>query len=90
VDLTLLSINEQKLPIYLQMRRMPLCENNPWPGEPVIVAIPEGTARSHIMLPALLPTNIRERFSTVIAMSRPLATQAPAFSMPDRNVCSAS
>jgi S1-C subfamily serine protease len=66
VDLTLLSIDEQKLPIYLQMRRMPLCENNPWPGEPVIVAIPEGTARSHIMLPALLPADVRERFSTVI------------------------
>jgi hypothetical protein len=67
LDLTLLSIDEQKLPIYLQMRRMPLCENNLWPGEPVIVAIPEGTARSHIMLPALLPPNIRERFSKVIS-----------------------
>ena len=67
VDLTLLSIDEHKLPIYLQMRRMPLCENNPWPGEPIIVAIPEGTARSHIMLPALLAPNIRERFSTVIS-----------------------
>jgi Trypsin-like peptidase domain len=66
VDLTLLSVDQQKLPIYLQMRRMPLCENAPWPGEPVIVAIPEGTARSHIMLPALLPANLRERFSTVI------------------------
>jgi hypothetical protein len=48
------------------MRRMPLCENKPWPGEPVIVAIPKGTARSHIMLPTLLPANVRERFSTVI------------------------
>jgi hypothetical protein len=66
VDLTLLSIDEQKLPIYLQMRRMPLCENDPWPGEPVIVAIPEGTARSHIMLPALLPVQLQKRFSTVI------------------------
>jgi hypothetical protein len=36
VDLTLLSIDEQKLPIYLRMRRMPLCEKKPWPGEPVI------------------------------------------------------
>jgi hypothetical protein len=67
VDLTLLSIDEQKLPIYLQMRRMPLCENHPWPGEPVIVAIPEETARSHIMSPALLPFDIRRRFSTVIS-----------------------
>jgi len=49
LDLTLLSINEQKLPIYLQMRRMPQCENNPWPGEPIIVAIPEGTARSRTL-----------------------------------------
>jgi hypothetical protein len=39
VDLTLLSIDEQKLPIYLRMRRMRLCESNPWPGEPIIVAI---------------------------------------------------
>jgi hypothetical protein len=65
-DLTLLSIDEQKLPIYLQMRRMPLCENQPWPGEPVIVAIPESTARSYVMLPALLPANVQKKFSTVI------------------------
>jgi hypothetical protein len=62
VDLTLLSIDEQKLPIYLQMRRMPLCDNKPWPGEPVIVAIPEGTARSHIMLPSLLPASTKRDF----------------------------
>jgi Trypsin-like peptidase domain len=66
MDLTLLSIDEQKLPINLQMRRMPLCEKTPWPGEPVIVAIPEETARSHIMSPLLLPFDVRRRFSTVI------------------------
>jgi hypothetical protein len=62
VDLTLLSIDEQKLPIYLQMRRMSLCDNKPWPGESVIVAIPEGTARSHIMLPSLLPVSTKRDF----------------------------
>jgi Trypsin-like peptidase domain len=67
VDLTLLSVDEQKLPVYLRMRRMPLCDNKPWPGEPVIVAIPEGTARSHIMLPSLLPAKYQKRFSTVIS-----------------------
>jgi S1-C subfamily serine protease len=66
MDLTLLSIDEQKLPIYLRMRRMPL-EKAPWVGEPVIVAIPEGTARSHIMSPWLLPPAYRTRFSTVIS-----------------------
>ena len=49
VDLMLLSVDEHNLPIYLQMRRMPLCDNKPWPGEPVIVAIPEETARSHVV-----------------------------------------
>ena len=63
VDLTLLSIDEQKLPIYLQMRRMPLCEKNPWPGEPVIVAIPEGTASSHVISPLALPFKIPRKFS---------------------------
>jgi hypothetical protein len=67
VDLTLLSVDEQKLPIYLRMRRMPLCEKPPGAGEPVIVAVPEGTARSHVMSPQLLPLDARRRFSTVIS-----------------------
>src|SRR3984893_1388895 len=67
VDLALLSVDEEKLPISLQMRRMPVCENAPWVGEPVIVAVPEGTARSHIMSPWLLPPAYRTRFSTVIS-----------------------
>jgi S1-C subfamily serine protease len=67
VDLTLLSIDEEKLPIYLQMRRMPLCEKLSRVGEPVIVAIPESTARSRIMSPQLLSPNIRKKFPTVIS-----------------------
>jgi Trypsin-like peptidase domain len=67
MDLALLSIDEQKLPIYLRMRRMPLCEKGPWVGEPVIVSIPEGAARSHVMSPWLLPPAYRKRFSTVIS-----------------------
>jgi hypothetical protein len=67
VDLTLLSIDEQKLPIYLQMRRMPLCEKNPRPGQPVIVAVPEETARSHIISPLSLPFRIPRKFTTLIS-----------------------
>jgi len=66
-DLTLLSVDEQKLPVSLRMRRMPLCETPPWTGEPVIVAVLEGTARSRIMSPQLLPRDVRGRFSTVIS-----------------------
>jgi hypothetical protein len=67
VDLTLLSIDEQKLPVSLRIRRMPLCETPPRIGDPVIVAIPERTARSRIMSPQLLPPNVRTQFSTVIS-----------------------
>jgi hypothetical protein len=67
VDLTLLSVDEQKLPISLRMRRLGLCEKAPWAGEPVILAIPEGTARSTIMSPLLIPQAYRTRFSTVIS-----------------------
>ena len=66
VDLTLLSIDEKKLPIYLQMRRMPLCEKPPWPGEPVIVAIPESTVRSRVVSAQLLPLDVRTKFPTLI------------------------
>jgi hypothetical protein len=67
VDLTLLSVDQEKLPVSLQMRRMPLCDKPLWVGEPVIVAVPEGTARSHIMSPQLLPANLRAKFGTVIS-----------------------
>jgi len=66
-DLALLSVDKEKLPINLQMRRMPLCEMPPWPGEPVVVAIPESTARSRIMSPQLLPPHLRTNFGTVIS-----------------------
>jgi len=50
VDLTLFSVEEHNLPIYLQMRRMPLCDSKPWPGEP-LRRDSEETARSHVILP---------------------------------------
>jgi hypothetical protein len=65
-DLTLLSVDAQLLPIKLRLRRMPLCQVSPWPGEPVVVAIPEGTARSQILTPYALPRDVRSRFPTVI------------------------
>jgi len=67
VDLTLLAVDEEKLPISLRLRRMPLCQNSPRVGEPVIVAIPEGTARSRIMSPMLLPAHLRFKYPTVIS-----------------------
>lgn len=65
-DLTLLSIEENLLPMRLRLRRNALCEEPPWPGEQVVTVVPEGVARSHILSPKLLPVAVR-RFSTVIA-----------------------
>jgi hypothetical protein len=66
VDLTLLSVDQRKLPVSLRIRRMALCEAPPRVGEPVIVAVPETTALSRIMSPLLLPRPYQTRFSTVI------------------------
>ena len=67
VDLTLLSVDEQKLPLNLRQLRMPLCQHAPWAGDPVIVAIPEGTARSRIMSPRLLPPALQAKLATLIS-----------------------
>lgn len=66
VDLTLMSVDATKLPVRLRMSRMPLCENAPSAGEAVVVAIPEGTARSHVLPPSAIPPGLRGRFDTVI------------------------
>jgi len=67
VDLSLLALEQEKLPISLQLRRMPLCQTPPWTGEPVIVAVPDSVASSTIMSPQLLPANLRTKFPTVIS-----------------------
>jgi S1-C subfamily serine protease len=67
VDLTLLSIDTTKLPARLGLSRLPLCEKAPFAGETVVVAIPERTARSHILSPRAIPPDLRGRFDTVIS-----------------------
>jgi len=67
VDVTLLSVDARQLPVSLRLRRMPLCQNPPWAGEPVIVAIVESVARSFVLSPALLPPGITAKFQTAIS-----------------------
>ena len=64
VDLTLLSVEEYELPVNLGLRRMPLCQMPSRIGEQVIVATPEGVARSYVM--SLLAPGIPAKFETVI------------------------
>ncbi len=66
VDLTLLSIDATKLPVGIGMRRMPLCERAPYAGKSVVVATPEGTARSSVLPRQAIPAELRGRFDTAI------------------------
>jgi hypothetical protein len=66
LDLALLAVDQEQLPISLRLRRMPLCTRPLFVGAPVIVAIPEKIARSQIISPLLLPPDARKRFATAI------------------------
>lgn len=64
-DLTLLSVEERLLPMRLQLRKNPLCKISPWPGEEVVTVVPDKVVHSHIMSPARLPQNLRDRTSVI-------------------------
>jgi len=66
IDLTLLSVDEERLPIGLRMRRHTLCEADPQIGQAVMVAIPEGIARSRIISPRVLTPDLRAKYPTLI------------------------
>ena len=65
-DLTLMSIEENLLPLRLRLRQLALCKKAPLPGEEVVTVVPEAVVRSHILAPERLPVGVR-KFSTVIA-----------------------
>jgi hypothetical protein len=67
VDLALISIDDTKLPVSLRLRRMTLCKPPPRPNEEVIVATPEGIARSHVIPPNLIPPGVAAKFHTAIS-----------------------
>lgn len=66
VDLSVLSVDEQKLPASIGLIRTQLCEAPPWPGDPVIVVDAVRATRSHIVSPEALPYPLRNKFSTLI------------------------
>jgi Trypsin-like peptidase domain len=66
VDLSLLLIDEEKLPTSIRLPRMQLCEAPPWPGDSVIVVDARRAAGSHIVSPRVLPYALRTKFSTLI------------------------
>ena len=66
VDLTLLLVDEEKLPASVRVKQIQLCEAPPWPGDSVIVVDADSAARSHVVSPQLVPFTLRNKFSTLI------------------------
>jgi len=50
----------------MRMRRLPLCDKGPFPGEGVVVVTPESAARSRVLPPSAIPREWRDRFDTLI------------------------
>lgn len=70
IDLALLSVEADRLPISLQMRRNPLCQDNPKLGTEVVDVVPAETARSQIISPKLIAPELRRRFNTLIGAAQ--------------------
>src|SRR5262245_36260556 len=66
MDLSLLLVDEKKLPPSMVLPRTQLCEAPTWPGDPVIVVDSGRASRSRIVSPQVLPFTLRNRFSTLI------------------------
>ena len=66
VDLTLFSVDDQKLPESVARIQTSLCQAPPWPGDPVIVVDYTGATRSHIVAPQILPVEFRSKFWSLI------------------------
>lgn len=66
IDLALLSVDQERLPISLRLRRNPLCKDLLRVGTNVTVVYPERTARSQIISPRLVPAQYRSKYPTLI------------------------
>jgi len=65
-DLAVLSVEQERLPVSLRLRRNPLCKAPLQVGTNVVVVYPERTVRSKIISPLLIPPESRMKFSTLI------------------------
>jgi len=61
-DLALLSVDQSRLPISLQLRRNPICREPLMPGANVAIVAPEGAMPSQIISPDLIPARYRANF----------------------------
>jgi len=74
LDLSLVSMDEDKLPVAIRLRRMPLCQQPPRFGAAVIVAAPQGITRSRIISPLLFSVDMRWKIP-----GEPVIVRAPLY-----------
>jgi hypothetical protein len=65
-DLALLSVDEDRLPVSLRLRRDPLCTASPRIGMTVVDVIPRATIPAQIISPLLIPPALQRRFDALI------------------------
>jgi hypothetical protein len=73
IDLTVLSVDEELLPVRLRLRQNPVCKGPVVVGREAVVVASGGTARSRVISPLVVPAASRARFGTVIS-DVPIAT----------------
>lgn len=63
-DLALLSVDKERLPLSLLLRRNPLCKQPPVIGTNVVIVYPTRTVRSRIISPLMVPPEYQARFGS--------------------------
>jgi hypothetical protein len=66
MDLTLLSVDVNELPVSLGLRRLPLCPGPSWPNEQVVIVTQENAVRSFVVPPARLPSDLQSEYRTAV------------------------
>ena len=61
-DLALLSVDKERLPVSLRLRRNPLCKEPPQAGTNVVIVYPTRTVRSRIISPFTIPPQYQAKF----------------------------
>jgi hypothetical protein len=65
-DLALLSIDAERLPVSLRLRRNPICKIPPKVGMEVVDVEPQATTRAKIISSFLIQPSLQQRFDTLI------------------------
>jgi hypothetical protein len=65
-DLALLSVDAERLPVSLRLRRNPICKIPATVGMEVVDVEPQAATRAHIISPLLILPSLQQRFDSLI------------------------